>query len=198
MSRLILIRHASTDEMNTVLCGRKPGVHLSQYGVFQAKQMGESIRKLRVAEIVTGPLERAVETAHHMAADVNCPVIISAAFDECDFGEWTGLPFSSLETVPGWIRFNSFRSLLSAPSGESLYDVQYRAIIGIRRFMQERSELDRIVVTHADVIRAVLCFFLASPLDLHLRYALNPASFTVLDVNEYGFQVTGINLPSIA
>jgi broad specificity phosphatase PhoE len=197
MSRLVLIRHASTDEMNTVLCGRKLGIHLNQEGIRQARRIAGSLSQLSFMEILTSPLERAVETAECLASFAKCPVVHSPAFHECDFGEWTGLEFSSLELIPAWARFNSMRSLFAAPGGESLFDVQYRAVAAIRQLIQGSLELDRVVVTHADVIRAVLCFFLASPLDLHLRYSLHPASFTVVEVGEHAVRVAGINLPAI-
>jgi broad specificity phosphatase PhoE len=104
---------------------------------------------------------------------------------------------SGAGALPAWGRFNALRSLLAAPSGESLFDVQYRAVAGIRRLLEESSELDQIIVTHADVIRAVVCFFAGMPLDLHLRYTIRPASFTVLAVSEYAGRIEGVNFRSL-
>ena len=197
MNRLFLVRHGSTDEMSIRLCGRTPGIHLNREGLKQAQKVAESLRMLKCSELLTSPMERAVETTVELSVAAACPVVHSAAFQECDFGKWTGLPFADLEKQPEWTRFNSLRSLLPAPGGESLFDVQYRAVSGIRQMLQEKPDQDHVVVTHADVIRSILCFFAASPLDLHLRYNIRPASLTVLEVSEHAVRIEGINLVSL-
>jgi broad specificity phosphatase PhoE len=107
--------------------------------------------------MISSPLERATQTAALLAADRDYPVVLSEAFHECNFGEWTGLSFATLEEIPEWRRFNSLRSLLAAPAGDSLFDVQYRAVAGIRRLIQLNPNSDQLILTHADVIRAVVC-----------------------------------------
>jgi broad specificity phosphatase PhoE len=52
------------------------------------------------------------------------------------------------------------------------------------------------IVTHADVIRAMLCFFIGTALDLHPRYTIQPASFSVPAVSEYAVRIEGVNLVS--
>jgi probable phosphoglycerate mutase len=198
MNRLVFMRHGATDEMGTMLCGRQPGIHLNEEGVTQAHEAAKSIRNLNLTQILTSPLERAAETARHLASLRNYPIVHSAAFHECDFGDWTGFSFSSLKELIEWKRFNSMRSLLAAPSGETLFDVQYRAISGIRQLLRDGAGTDHLIVTHADVIRAVVCFFTGTPLDLHLRYSVRPASFTVLEIDEWAMRIEGINLMTLS
>jgi broad specificity phosphatase PhoE len=196
MNHLIFVRHGATDEMDRMLCGRRPGIQLNQEGVRQAKQAAQSLAGINISRIISSPLERAVETAQILASGAALPVVQSEAFQECDFGQWAGLSFPELDELAEWRRFNSLRSLVAAPSGESLFDVQYRAVGGMRRLIEENPNSDQIIVTHADVIRAVVCFFSGTPLDLHLRYTIRPASLSVLGVSEYSVRIEGVNIAS--
>jgi hypothetical protein len=64
-------------------------------------------------------------------------------------------------------------------------------------------ELDRIredhpdqtvaIVSHAEVLRAALGYYMGVPLDLLLRIELSPASVSILHINEHGPRIAGLN-----
>lgn len=49
------------------------------------------------------------------------------------------------------------------------------------------------LVSHADVIKAALCFHLSVPLDGMSRFEIAPASVSTLVVSDWGARVLGIN-----
>jgi broad specificity phosphatase PhoE len=182
MKRLILSRHGSTDLMNRVLCGRKGGVHLNGRGLCEADNLARRLAsRLQASTIVTSPMERAIETAAPLAQLLRANMSISEAFNECDFGDWTGLTFEALDSRLDWRIFNEQRCCAKAPSGESLSDVQSRAVRAVNELLARSHEPDSIVFTHADVIRSVVCFFTGTPLSLYMRYSAEPASPTVFE-----------------
>ena len=64
MATVILVRHGRTTANATgVLAGRSPGVHLDDVGDAQAERAGERLAGVRLAGVVTSPLERCRETA---------------------------------------------------------------------------------------------------------------------------------------
>ena len=65
--------------------------------------------------VLSSPFERAAQTAKYIAQACSVKVVIDRAFDECDFGRWTGLTFSALCADPEWQLYNSRRSFSSAP-----------------------------------------------------------------------------------
>ena len=117
MTTFLLIRHAAHDLLGRRLAGRMPGVSLNGEGRRQVERLAERLAGASIRAVISGPLERARETAEPLARGLGLPVQISAAVDEIDFGEWTGLPFAELDQDPRWCWFNTFRSGARAPCG---------------------------------------------------------------------------------
>jgi broad specificity phosphatase PhoE len=168
--------------MKSVLCGRMRGVHLNGRGLNEAETLAWRLApSLQTSVIFTSPMERAIETAAPLARCLRVNLRVTPAFNECDFGDWTGLSFATLDSRRDWKDFNERRCIANAPLGESLFDVQCRAVTAVKDLIETSSEPDVVVFTHADVIRSALCFFTAMPLQSYLRYSAEPASFRVLE-----------------
>jgi probable phosphoglycerate mutase len=163
--------------MGKVLCGRAPGFRLNANGQQQAQTLGcklAAISDLRAA--YASPLERAQETAEPIAEKHALPVQVDEHFNEVDYGTWTGKTFEEIKKDGGWDPYNRLRSLGSVPGGEGLLAVQSRAWRGVESILARHREGTVAVVTHADVIRALLLLFLAMPLDCVMRLEVAPAS----------------------
>jgi probable phosphoglycerate mutase len=183
MPRLLLIRHASTDALGKMLCGRAPGFHLNAAGQEQVRLLGRRMSQISdLRAVYSSPLERAQETAQTVAAAHQLTVQTDERFNEVAYGEWTGLTFDQIKNDSRWDAYNRFRSLGSAPGGEGILAVQERAWRGIAAILERHTEGTIAIVSHADVIRALLVFFLAMPIDCILRLEITPASVTALSV----------------
>jgi broad specificity phosphatase PhoE len=169
------------------------GVGLTAAGHRQARELAIIVAQFKPQRVIASPRQRAQETAGYISAASRIELETEPDFDECDFGDWTGMSFEALETLPEWKLFNQFRSASSAPHGESIADVQYRAIEVLLRLRAEKAGQAIVVVTHADVVRAALSFFFGTPLDLLLRFAIDPASFSIVDVGDDGPVVRCVN-----
>lgn len=169
------------------------GIGLTAAGHQQARELANLVAQFGPQRVIASPRQRAQETAAYLAMTCSVAVETEPAFDECDFGDWTGALFETLETVPEWKLFNQFRSASSAPGGESITDVQFRATKALLSLRTETAGQPIAIVTHGDVIRALLSFFSGTPLDLLLRFAIDPASFSIVDVNAYGPVVRCVN-----
>jgi probable phosphomutase (TIGR03848 family) len=195
MTTFLLIRHALCDPVGHSIAGRQPGVHLNAEGRRDAVSLGAALAQLALAGVYSSPLERALETAEAIAAPQGLPVSIAAGFNEVDFGEWTGKTLEELDELAEWRRFNTRRSETRIPGGEVMPEVLSRAA----------SELDRLsglhpgqallaVVSHGDVIRAVLAAALGMSLDHLHRLEVSPASVSVLCVDRGDPRVLQVNL----
>src|SRR5256885_10904215 len=97
MTRILLIRHGSTDLLGRVLYGRMPGVHLNEEGRRQARAVGEALKaRYTIDGVVSSPLERALETAQFVADSQNVNVSTDDGLNELEFGTWLGKPFTEL------------------------------------------------------------------------------------------------------
>jgi broad specificity phosphatase PhoE len=192
-STFFLVRHAESEGVHTTLAGRMEGVPLTQAGHQQARELARRMAEFRPQRIIASPRQRAQQTAAYLPVACDIPIESDPAFDECDFGAWTGMPFEALASVEEWKRFNQFRSGLSAPQGESIADVQHRAVEALLKLHTANAGQSIVIVTHADVIRSVLAFFCGMPLDFLLRLSVDPASVSIVDITAYGPVVRCIN-----
>src|SRR5258708_40076007 len=77
-----LVRHGEVDNPNHVLYGRIPGYHLSEAGRLMAKAAADFLAGRDVTVIRSSPLERAVETAEPIAAEVGLPLHVGGRLSE--------------------------------------------------------------------------------------------------------------------
>jgi broad specificity phosphatase PhoE len=180
MTRILLIRHGNTDLVTRNLCGRLPAIPLNTEGRQQSQTLGQSLvlEACKLNAVYSSPLQRAAETAAAVAEAQGVSVGTDERLTEMEFGDWTGLTFQDLERREEWHHYNRSRSLSAAPGGESLLQVQARAWESLSEIVARHDGETVAVVTHADVIRALLILFLGMALDHLLRLEVAPASVT--------------------
>ena len=189
-----LVRHAAHDRVDRVLCGRMPGVGLGEAGRRQAEALARRFAGGGGVDAVwTSPIQRARETAGPIAARLGLPARASDALCEIDFGAWTGQGFDALRDDPLWRRWNEARGAGRPPGGESMAEAQARAMGEVERARAEHPDGGVVLVSHGDVIKAVLAGVLGLPLDAHARFDVQPASVSALAVWDGGGKVLSMN-----
>lgn len=195
--RILLIRHGSTDLLGRVLYGRMPGVHLNAEGCRQAQRLAQRLKEnYKLAEVVSSPLERALETARFIANAQGLDVSIDEDINEIDFGSWTGRAFSDLLGSDEWKKYNKLRSTANPPEGEFMMEVQTRAWNTVERIVAQHEQAEDAtvaVVSHGDVVRALLMLLLGMPLDYIHRLEVAPASLSEILVGSAYPRVLTIN-----
>lgn len=190
---LLLIRHAAHGHLGQVLSGRMPGVPLSAAGRAQAAALAERLSREPIAAVLSSPVERARETATAIAAAKGLEVEVAAALDEIDFGAWTGLQFAALEGDAAWREWNTRRSVARAPGGETMAAAQLRAWGCVAAVAARFPERTVALVSHADVLKAVVAQVLGLPLDRLLTFDIDPASVTRIVAGDWGARLVSLN-----
>lgn len=180
MTIFYLVRHASCEGLGEKLWGRTEGVCLNENGKAEARQLAEQFREVKLDAIYSSPLERTLETAAAIARVARLEVTQSTAFNEIDFGDWTGKVFAQLAGDEKWQRFNSERSVTTIPRGESFLDVQARVVAELKRLSREHPDERVAIVSHADVIKAAIGYAKDTPVDLLQSIEIAPCSVTIL------------------
>jgi probable phosphomutase (TIGR03848 family) len=201
MATVILVRHARSSANTTgVLAGRLPGVHLDDTGVQQAVAVGERLAGVRLAAVVTSPLERCRETAREITRRQAQPLRAGTdkQLSECDYGDWQGRPLKELAREKLWKTVQAQPSAATFPGGESMRQMQDRAVAAIRRHdarvTAEHGEgAVWLAVSHGDLIKSILADALGTHLDLFQRIHIDPASVSVVRYTETRPFVLGTN-----
>lgn len=193
MTTFLLVRHATGDHVGRRLAGRAPGTPLNDAGRAEASRLAEWLAPVTLAAVYSSPLERARDTAAVLAAPRGLNVTVDPAFTELDFGDWTGRSIDSLAGDPHWDRFNQFRSTTRPPRGELMVEAQARAVSGLAALAARHDGETVAVVSHADVLRSAIAHFAGAPLDLFLRFVIEPASVTTVALHPWGAELLGLN-----
>jgi probable phosphomutase (TIGR03848 family) len=188
MATVILVRHGrTTANASGTLAGRLPGVRLDETGEGQAVRTGERIAAVPLAALVTSPLERCRQTARAIAkAHPGAPrVATDSGLTECDYGEWQGRPLKELAKEKLWATVQAQPSAATFPGGESMADMQARAVAAVRR-RDAKVEAEHgaaavwVAVSHGDLIKSILADALGMHLDLFQRLHVDPASVSIV------------------
>ena len=192
--KLHLVRHGHYPLLNQALGGRAPHA-LSPLGQAQAAALARVFAQRPIAAVIASPVTRAMQTAAPIADRLGLPVEPDECFSEIEFAGWTGKGFAELAPDPAWQAWNTFRCTAGIPGGETILQVQARAIAGILAVSGSGSGLEAIIVTHADVIKVILAHFMGASLDLIRRMEIAPASISQVELWPNDARITAVNYP---
>jgi probable phosphoglycerate mutase len=192
-NELVFVRHATCERMDEMLLGRTVDAPLAAIGVQEAQAMACMLAPSSEALLVVSPRRRARQTAAAIAERSQCELVIACDIDELDFGRWSGQTFDELARDPDWQRWNEQRDSAATPAGERIRDVQARVLKHLQRLRGAFPGRPIILVTHAEVIRAALLYWLQAPADVYRRLAISPASISRVSLSETGPRIDAIN-----
>jgi probable phosphomutase (TIGR03848 family) len=178
-----LIRHGTNDlQEQGILAGWTPGIHLNQKGRTEAQALAQRLTPAEIEAVYSSPLERALETAEIIAGPHELQVVVREGLGEVRFGRWDGQPVERLRRRRLWRAGQIAPSTMRFPGGESPREMQARVVAELENLRARHPQQTIAVVSHADVIKAAVAFYIGLPLDLFQRLVVRPASLTVLEL----------------
>ena len=155
--KIHLIRHGRTAESSEGLYLGRTDLPLSAAGKQQLLEKSSQFTYPPAQMVYTSPLQRCVQTAEILYPDrLTLPL---EAFNECDFGAFTGKSFAQLKNLPDYQKWVEGGFDAAPPDGESGMGLLSRVLGGLQevfsRMMAERLT-DVAVVTHGGVIMSLL------------------------------------------
>lgn len=193
MTLLLLIRHGMNDWVHGRLAGWTPGVHLNEQGRAQAQALAERLADLPIAAVYTSPLERAIETAQPLAAARGLPLRVIENIGEVRYGEWTGGELKELSKHELWPGVQHYPSGTRFPGGETLGEVQARAVAALDALRANHPKEIIAAVAHADLLKLVIAYYIGMHVDLFQRLVIDPASVTAIGFSPMGPRMLAYN-----
>lgn len=192
MTEILLIRHAHHAELGARLSGRSGGGGLTGAGRDAARRLAARLAYEPVSELRSSPVARARDTAQCLAATLHLPVSEDAAFDEVDFGDWTGQPYAVLAGDAAWQHWNASRAEARVPGGETMGEALDRAMESLGTIRRRMPGAIVAIVTHCDIIRGVLTELLGRSLDRIHDLDVPPASVSRIAMTASGCRVLSV------
>lgn len=194
--KIILLRHgaiASTGA-DRLFIGQSD-FSLSAAGRRQAQAWRKRLDGIPLAHILTSDLSRCLETSRIIASDRPAAIEPMTALREIHLGDWEGLSFDQVSRRwPDDFRQRGMDlARFRPPGGESFLDLQ-RRVMPVFDAAADRPGETLLVVTHAGVIRVILCHVLGMPVDHLFRIDQGLAAMNLLHRRGDGYRVQAINL----
>jgi len=187
MTTIILVRHGENEWVKKGrLAGWVTGVHLNKTGKQQARDAATRLAKLPVKAIYSSPVSRCRETAKYIAKRHDLKIDLLEEVGEVRYGQWEGKKIKKLAKKPDWRIVQFFPSQFRFPKGESFLEVQLRAVAALEKLCERHPKEMIVVVSHADVIKLLLAYYLGVHMDLFQRLVISPASLSIVDLPEKG------------
>lgn len=194
MTTLWLVRHGVTSHTGHKLSGWMPDVHLTEEGRAQADAAAELLSGTKLEAVYSSPIDRTRETAAAIAARHGLPVRTRRTIGEVEYGKWTNKSFKVLARQKMWGLVQRWPSSVRFPDGETLREVQARALGEIDKIAEAHPNGMVCVVSHADVIKLVLAHYLGIHIDLFQRIVIAPASISGIRLTADGPFVLSMNV----
>ncbi|WP_055492710.1 histidine phosphatase family protein [Streptomyces sp. TP-A0356] len=186
MPTLILVRHGrSTANTAGLLAGWTPGVALDERGAAQAAALPARLAELPIAEVVTSPLQRCLETVQPLLDARGLRAHSDERIGECHYGDWSGRKLAELKDEPLMEVVQAHPSAAAFPGGESMRSMYSRAAEAVREW-NARVERDHgpdavyLMCSHGDIIKSLVADALGLHLDLFQRISVEPCSITAI------------------
>ncbi len=184
MTTVLLVRHGRTTANDAgVLAGWTEGVSLDENGANQVRALAGRFAPVPLAAVVTSPLQRCMETTGLLLEGRDVEVHEDDRVGEVRYGDWSGQELKKLAKDPLWKVVQSHPSAMTFPGagGESMRDMANRAVDAVRDW-NSRLGADAVytVVSHGDVVKAVLADALGMHLDQFQRLVVDPGSVSIV------------------
>ena len=193
MTTLFLVRHAVTSHTGHKLTGWMEGVGLTAEGKKQAEIAAKGLAHVDFDAIYASPIDRTMETAKAIAKPHGMRVRSSRGLGEVQYGGWTNRSLKSLMKTKLWETVQRFPSQARFPDGESIREVQARAVGEIEKIVAEHPDGKVCCVSHGDVIKLIAAHYLGVHIDLYQRIVIGPASVSVIAIGKHGPHILALN-----
>jgi len=183
VSTLFLVRHGETDwNRSGQIMGEQP-VPMNENGEAQVKRLATFLQSRSIHALYSSPVARALQTAEILASALQVPVTADRGLTEINVGEWEGQYWKHLTDEFARQQFYTRPEEARPPGGETLSEVQTRAVAAVER-ARTREGADRLLfVSHADVVRTILAHYLRLDLKTVRQLRIDHASLTALEIN---------------
>lgn len=177
--KLTLVRHTEVEERYQNCYNGHNEIGLSKKGYMQAKELAKKLDILEFDAVFCSDLKRAKETLQHSLHVENA--IFTDKLREKSWGVHEGLSFDEI-IAQGEIEYINFLQWIGSLDGEPYKEYIKRVSEFFLEFLPSLNKESVLVITHAGVIRVLLCIINNITLEEAFAIKVENGSLTMLDI----------------
>ncbi len=193
---IFFVRHGLTDWNIQRRFQGTYDVPLNDAGIVQAQTAAARCAQLGLERIYHSTLARAAQTAQIVADVSGVPLFPHTGFNEVCLGVFQGLNHDEAKAQYPEAYANYFIDRIhgAPPEGESLYQVQQRALKALNFIEEEAKGCERIaVVSHGALLKALLGAIAGIPLEYYACYDVSNGSISVVESKDGNRRLITLN-----
>lgn len=196
MTTILLVRHGQTEWNRVERFRGRATIQLNDNGLEQARQTAVWISKMhKPTAVFSSPMARAMQTAMEIAQPLGLKVVSSEGLNDIDYGKWQGL--TPQEVRAEWpelmAEWNRHPENVQIPNGETLRQVQERAMETVYQICDFHPSSEILLVSHTVVIRLILLKVLGLGMESFLRIHQDPCGVNVFSSEGSNFILHRLN-----
>ena len=195
MAKIILVRHGDTRLNSAQRFWGQTDVELSQEGLNQAERLRDFLTTVEIDAVYTSNLSRAADTAEIITSKHQVKITTCKELAEINFGDLEGLTFEEISRQhPEMAELLSTWSIRPRfPGGESVDELNKRVSKFLLRLRKHADEEVILIVSHAGVLRLMVCNLLGLGLQHWRQIRIDLASLSVVETYTQGAILSSLN-----
>lgn len=184
MTVIYFVRHGQTDWNKLGLYRGRADRPLDEIGARQAQLVRDALANKEINKLYASPTRRTIETLSPLSAKLrHKPIMMSNGLIDIDYGEWQGMkkeevPEKWPELDKQW-RQDPFG--VTFPNGESLLEVQKRALAAVDEIRKDAQGKAVAVCSHRVLLKAIFCGFVKSTTPrAFYSFCIDPGSISIV------------------
>ena len=174
-----------------------PDIPLSPTGLDQASAAASTLLGVKLAEVLSSPRQRAVQTAEMIGRAAGIEVARDPRLADFKLGKWNEMTYVDVIATDEYQQFLRQPDTVALPGGETLREIERRAVAAVEQVLSDCPFGDAVaIVTHAGIIRVLLSHYLGSPAGNYHRLRVSPGSISIVSFrnNREPPRVLAVNL----
>lgn len=184
MTMIYFVRHGQTDWNKLGLYRGRADRPLDEIGVRQAQLVRDALKDKGIRKLYASPMQRTLGTLSPLSARMgHKPITMVNGLVDIDYGDWQGqkkdeVPEKWPEVNEQWHK-DPFG--VTFPNGESLLDVQKRALAEVNNIRNDAKDAVIAVCSHRVVLKTLFCGFVgATAPSAFYSFNLDPGSISIV------------------
>lgn len=192
MLKIYIVRHGETVYNKEKKLQGWVDSPLTELGIAQAEALSHKLSDIEFDSIYTSTLKRTIKTAEIIMKQDSSTFIRVDDLKEIGFGKWEGSSMEKMRIVnqKQYDAFWTNPEKYEPEDGESFFDLQERVLAGINELQKKHAKGNILLVTHAIVIKILLCHFKGISLtQLWETPYIHSTSLTVIEIDRHRITV---------
>lgn len=185
MTVIYFVRHGQTDWNKVGLFRGRADRSLDEVGKRQGQLVADALKDKGIKGLYSSPMQRTIQTLSPTSRKIRGSSHVTMVNDliDIDYGDWQGVSKTEVpEKWPDiWKTWREDPFSVTFPNGESLIDVQKRALTAVDQIRNDCGDTTVAVCTHRVILKVLFCGFVgAGTKGAFYSFKLDPASISIV------------------